>query len=76
MYDDGLKVQNCLCSGYNFSYSSVSTVEKKALTYHRIIEAFRFAFAKRSMLGDPQYLNITDVRKCLVSHHHGVFAHH
>jgi gamma-glutamyltranspeptidase len=50
-----------IVSGYDFTSDSVSTTEKTVLTYHRIAEAMKFAYALRSELGDSKFVDISQV---------------
>ena len=47
--------------GYNIVNASDESTEDRTLTYHRMVEAMKFAYARRSELGDPEFVNITDV---------------
>lgn len=48
--------------GFNMTEKSLKTREARLTAYHRIIEAFKFAYAQRSELGDPEFVsNITQV---------------
>ena len=47
--------------GYNVDANELKNTNTASLFYHRLIESFKFAFAKRAELGDPAQVNITDV---------------
>uniref|UniRef100_A0A6P7FSA0 Glutathione hydrolase 1 proenzyme-like isoform X3 n=1 Tax=Diabrotica virgifera virgifera TaxID=50390 RepID=A0A6P7FSA0_DIAVI len=54
--------------GYNFTKESRLMEEENVLRiYHRIIETFKFAFAKRPELGDPNFVDVTEVTNELLS---------
>ena len=59
--------------GYKMNSSARDGTKASVLTYHRIIEAFKFGFARRSRLGDPEFnkdKNINKVReKIIISNH-------
>ncbi|XP_031566044.1 glutathione hydrolase 1 proenzyme-like [Actinia tenebrosa] len=57
-----------ILKGYNMSEADRANDEASARTYHRIIEAFKHAYAARAHLGDPDfpdpsYVNIYEVLK-------------
>ena len=43
-------------AGYNMKPSDREDINATVLTYHRIVEAFKFGYAWRSLLGDPDFV--------------------
>ena len=50
-----------IITGYNMSKDAIKDDESILSATHRIIEAFKFAFAWRPLLGDPDFVNVTKV---------------
>ncbi|CAG5117609.1 unnamed protein product, partial [Candidula unifasciata] len=56
-----------ILDGYNFTAGDLETDTFTTLTYHRIVEAFKFAYAKRTDLGDEKFENVTELVRNLTS---------
>lgn len=56
-----------ILEGYGFNPESLQSIGDETLTYHRIIEAFKFAYAKRSALGDEDFVDMEELVANLTS---------
>ncbi|XP_035226663.1 scoloptoxin SSD14-like isoform X2 [Stegodyphus dumicola] len=56
-----------ILSNYNMTADDFMATDSAVLMYHRITEAFKFAFAHRTQLGDDAFVNITQLVSNLVS---------
>ncbi|XP_065092605.1 glutathione hydrolase 1 proenzyme-like isoform X2 [Ochlerotatus camptorhynchus] len=60
-----------ILKNYNFKPEDLSTVKSTIITYHRIIEAFKHTYGKRSLIGDPRFVDIDDLVRNLTSPEYG-----
>ena len=60
------EISYLLYTGYKFTEASRKDVNSSIVTYHRIVEAFKFAYAYRALLGDEDFWNVTEVSRCLL----------
>ncbi|XP_060521433.1 glutathione hydrolase 1 proenzyme-like isoform X2 [Cylas formicarius] len=56
-----------ILEGYNLTRSSTNGLNETVLTYHRIIEAFKYAYAKRTELGDTDFVDLKELLSNLTS---------
>ncbi|KAL9958185.1 hypothetical protein ACROYT_G035163 [Oculina patagonica] len=50
-----------ILKGYNMTASDRQGTNSSVLTYHRIVEAFKFAYAYRALLGDQDFADVTEI---------------
>lgn len=52
-----------ILKGFNMKPSDRQGTQNSVRTYHRIVEAFKFAYAYRALLGDQDFANVTEIIK-------------
>ncbi|GFS25966.1 gamma-glutamyltranspeptidase 1 [Elysia marginata] len=56
-----------ILDGYNLGVKDLKSSDDRVLTYHRTIEAFKFAYAKRTALGDEDFVDVKELVANLTS---------
>lgn len=51
-----------IMDGYNVTEQDRATLRRYAMLEHRMVEAEKFAYAHRPLLGDPDFTDVTRVR--------------
>ena len=53
---------------FSFTKESIADIESTVLTFQKMIETFKYAYAFRTKLGDADYLDLSDVSWHLFFH--------
>lgn len=56
-----------IVKGYNMTAADRKDINSKVLTYHRIVEAFKFAYAYRALLGDEDFWDVEEIVQNMTS---------
>lgn len=62
-----------ILKGLKFSGDDLSSTAKKIETYHKIIEATKFAYADRILLGDPAFEDVSQLLKRMQSDEYAAY---
>ncbi|XP_062536400.1 scoloptoxin SSD14-like isoform X2 [Armigeres subalbatus] len=60
-----------ILKNFHFQPEHLSNINSTILTYHRIIEAFKHAYGRRTQIGDPKFLDIEDLVQKMTSPEYG-----
>lgn len=56
-----------IVKGYNMTAADRKDINSTVLTYHRIVEAFKFAYAYRALLGDEDFWDVGEIVQNMTS---------